>query len=170
MKLSINKLGRIMKRPLSILLFLTVIGVTNPAYAVWIGKGDLVGQVTSSRFLGPSGDSVQFDFVIESQTIVDGPRLRADGNWFVYRGSRKEAVSVGDRLRLRVNSSYYNVGIIVESIEFIADQPGSPLGAPPTTPSHTGLLVVLGLMCGFAMIVYVAVRSKKNRKDYEAAA
>ena len=33
-----------------------------------------------------------------------------------------------------------------------------------------GLLVVLGLVCGFAMIVYVAVRSKKDRKDYEAAA
>ena len=155
-----------MKRPLLILLFLTVTGVTNPAYAIWIGKGEVVGQVKSSRFFG---GGVQFVFAIERQTIVDALPL-AKLNTFVYDGPRHEAVSVGDRLHLRVNKGGVPRGIFVESIEFIVDQRGSPLGVTPTTPSHTGLLVVLGLVCGFAMIVYVAVRSKKNRKDYEAAA
>ncbi len=153
-----------MKRPVLILLFLTVIGVTNPAYAIWIGKGEVVGQVKSSRFFY---DGVQFDLAIESQ-IVDGPSLGTPCA-FVYYGPRHEAVSAGDRLHLHVNSSN-NAGIVVESIEFIADQPGSPLPVPPTTPSLTGLLVVSGLVCGFAVIVYLAVRSKTNRKDDEAAA
>ena len=155
-----------MKRPIMILLFLTVIGVTDPAYAMWIGKGEVVGQVKSSRFFG---GGVQFVFAIESQIIVDALSLE-DRNTFVYYGPRKEAVSAGDRLRLRVYQGGAPRGIFVESIEFIADQPGSPLPVTPTTPSHTGLLVVLGLVCGSAMIVYVAVRSKTNRKDGEAAA
>lgn len=166
MKLSINKLGRIMKRPIMILLFLTVIGVTDPAYAMWIGKGEVVGQVKSSRFFG---GGVQFVFAIESQIIVDALPI-ADLNTFVYYGPRKEAVSAGDRLHLRVNKGGVPRGIYVESIEFIADQPGRPLGVPPTTLSLTGLLVVLGLVCSFAMIVYVAARSKTNRKNDEAAA
>ncbi len=165
MKLTINKLDCIIKRPLLILLFLTVIGVTNPAYAVWIGKGEVVGQVKSSRFFG---GGVQFVLAIESQKIVDALSI-GNPNTFVYYGPRHEAVSAGDRLHLHVNSSN-NAGIVVESIEFIADQPGSPLGAPPPTLSLTGLLVVSGLVCGFAVIVFVAVRSKRNRKDYEAAA
>ena len=63
-----------MKRPVLILLFLTVIGVTNPAYAIWIGKGEVVGQVKSSRF---HYDGVLYELAIESK-IVDGrpyPRL-----------------------------------------------------------------------------------------------
>ena len=163
MKLSINKFDRIMKRPLLILLFLTVIGETDPAYAAWIGKGEVVGQVTSSRFFG---GGVQFDFAFDSQTSLD--LSLATPCTFVYYGPRHEAVSVGDRLHLHVNKGGVPRGIHVESIEFLADQPGSPLGTPPR-PSYTGLLVLLGLVCGFAMIVYVAVRSKKNRKDVRHA-
>ena len=155
-----------MKRLLLILLFLTVIGVTNPTFAMWIGKGEVVGQVKSSRFFG---GGVQFVIAIESQTIVDALPL-AKLNTFVYDGPRHEAVSAGDRLRLRVNKGGAPRGIHVESIEFIADQPGSPLGVPPTTLSLTGLLVVSGFVCGFAVIVFLVARSKKNRKDDEASA
>ena len=157
MKLSINKLGRIMKRPFLILLFLTVIGETDPGYAVWIGKGEVVGQVKSSRLFF---DGVQFILAIESQT-TEGPSL-GDPCTFVYFGSGNEAVSAGDRLHLQVNSSN-NAGIVVESIEFIADQPGSPLGVPPTIQTLISLSVVLGLACGLAVIIYVAVRSKKPK-------
>ncbi len=159
MKLTINKLDCIIKRPLLILLFLTVIGVTNPAYAVWIGKGEVVGQVKSSRFFG---GGVQFVLAIESQKIVDALSI-ADQNTFVYYGPRKEAVSAGDRLHLRVNKGGAPRGIRVESIEFIADQPGSPLGVPPTIQTLISLSVVLGLACGLAVIIYVAVRSRKPK-------
>lgn len=151
-----------MKRPLQILLFLTLIGLTNPAYAAWTGKGEVVGQVKSSRFFA---DGVQFVLAFESQTAS----LGGDRCTFLYFGPRKEAVSAGDRLRLRVNKGGSR-GIHVESIEFIADRPGSPLGVPPTTVSHTGLLMVLGVVCGVAVIVYRAVRSQTNRKVDEAAA
>jgi len=157
MKLSINKLGRIMKRPLLILLFLTVIGVTNPAYAVWIGKGEVVGQVESSKFFYTG---VLFVLAIESQT-TERSTLGSPCP-FVYFGSGNEAVSAGDRLRLQVNSSSKS-GITVESIEFIVDQPGSPLGVPPTIQTLISLSVVLGLACGLAVIIYVAVRSRKPK-------
>jgi hypothetical protein len=148
-----------------LLLFWIVAGATSPAYAVWIGKGEVVGQVESSKFFG---DGVQFVLAIESQK-TDGPIL-ADLNTFVYYGRRHEAVSAGDRLHLRVNKGGVPRGIHVESIEFIADQPGSPLGVMPTAPSQTELLVVLGLVGGLALIVYLAVRSNTNRTDREAAA
>ena len=148
-----------------LLLFSIAAGATSPAYAVWIGRGEVVGQVESSKFVGLSGDRVQFVLTIESQTNELGPPL-GDGNTFVYSGAGMESISAGDGLCLRVNSSN-NDGIVVESIEFITDQPGSPLRA---TRSYTVSWVVLGLAGGLALIVYLAVRSKTNRKDSEAAA
>ena len=51
-----------------LLLFSMVAGAPNPSYAVWIGKGEVVGEVKSSSFIGPAGDRVHLVLAIESQT------------------------------------------------------------------------------------------------------
>src|SRR5436190_8053984 len=72
---------------LRLLLLSIVAGVTSSAFGVWIGKGEVVGQVTSS---GLSNDRVHFVLTIESQTNeLGGPQL-GDANTFTYSGTRKE--------------------------------------------------------------------------------
>ena len=149
---------------LLLLLLSIVAGVTSSAFAVWVGKGEVVGQVTSS---GLSNDRVHFVLTIESQTNeLGGPQL-GDANTFTYAGTRKGDVSVGDRLRLRVNLSN-NEGIVVESLEFLEDLPATPSHPARRLKRFDGSALALlgfGLLGGLALIVFLTVRSRRNRKD-----
>ena len=137
---------------LFILTFLIALGLTNSADATWPGKGELVGTVTASRMTGFEAETVFFELKLESQKMEDGPEflLGHDITSF-YSGDDMEAISAGDRLRIKVNSGN-NYGIRVESVEFIEDQPGSP----DRSKAIEWLATVI--VCGLAAFVYVVTR------------
>ena len=153
-----------MKPLLCTLVVLLLTALAKPATATWRGKGEIVGKVTSSKVVGMTGGQVFFNLFIESQEMEDGAGLGQaddDGVTFFYSGPEMEAISAGDRLRLRVNSGN-NYGIRAESVEFIDDQPGGPMRSEAVEWAATALV------CGLAAFIYVVTRARVSWKNHKS--
>lgn len=97
-----------------------VFAAAQPAFAVWIGKGEVIGEVIQSR---SGNDKAVFRLTISSQRIEDGPELGSP-NTFSFDGLGCNELTKGDVVKLRVNSSD-DYGIRVEQVEFIENKPGA---------------------------------------------
>ena len=163
------------KRSFLILLYSAFVALTSFAHAEWIGKGNVVGKVT--KVLSQSDGRVEFVLTIESQmNEIGGPDL-GDGNSFAYSGARKESISVGDRLRLRVNSSQNDI-INVESLETLSHEPPSiPIPKPnaalgkeegsrkdPKSP-YTVLMIVVASVCCLSLLVFCLTPERRGKVE-----
>jgi len=92
----------------------------QPAFAKWIGRGEVTGEVIQSR---SANNGAIFRLIISSQKIEQGPELGSP-NTFSFDGPVWMEITTGDIVKLRVNSSDY-YGIRVEQIEFIENKPGT---------------------------------------------
>lgn len=134
-----------------IISVVVVLVAAQPAFAKWIGRGEVTGEVIESR---SANSGAIFRLTISSQKIEQGPELGSP-NTFSFDGPVWMEVTTGDIIKLRVNSSD-NYGIRVEQLEFVENKPGT------IEQVYSAWWIVLLFAAVAAIVVVFLLRRRKR--------
>jgi hypothetical protein len=133
--------------------FVLLIGIIQPLFAVWVGKGEIEGEVKDSWI---DNNRVIFRLTITNQKLEQGPRLGGPDNWFSFNGQDRLEITKGDIVKLKVNSSD-EYGIKVEQVVFIVNNSGSP------EQSFNNWWLALPLVLITAVVVFFLFRVPRSK-------
>ena len=146
-----------MKWSRSIFSIVLITVAVQSLLAVWVGKGEISGQVTRSKNIS---DRTVFELTISSQKI-DGQNLGSP-NTFSYSGAGRMDITPGDTVKLVVNSSD-NYGIRVNKLEFIENKSGTIKESvdirqttPVLVPGQNGFMLTVLISLGSLVFIAAA--------------
>ena len=129
-----------------------LIGIIQTIFAVWIGKGEIEGEIKDSWI---NNKRVVFRLTITNQKLERGPQLGTN-NSFSFDGQDRLEITKGDIVKLKVNSSD-EYGIRAEQVVFIVNNPGTP------EQSFNNWWLTLPIVLITAVVVFFLLRAIKGK-------